>query len=77
MSKLWTEKLARDCTLVGRTVIGVMIFLRIVVEWITANQGTALLAIGLGIMGCAKLIESRTRKATALLPTQEAPPTAL
>jgi hypothetical protein len=70
MPKLWTEKLARDCVLVGRTVIVVAFFMRFIMKWITADQGTALLGIGMGIIVCAQLIDSRARK-TALVQGQE------
>jgi hypothetical protein len=68
MSRLWTEKLARDCALVGRTVIAVAAFLRFVVKWVTPDQGAALLWIGMGIMICAQVVQWQARKsANALL----------
>jgi hypothetical protein len=76
MSKLWTEKLASDLALVGRTVIAVTIFLRLIVGWVTVNQGTVLLGIGMGTMICAQLVHSKARKtANALLLNQGTPPT--
>jgi hypothetical protein len=69
MPKLWTEKLARDCALVGRTIFVVAFCMRLM-KWIEVDQGTALLGIGMGIMICGRLIHSRTRK-TADVQSQE------
>jgi hypothetical protein len=65
MPKHWTaDQLARDCRVVACTILLVMSFIRLM-NWITVNQGIALLAIGLSFGLASRLISWRIRKPAA------------
>jgi hypothetical protein len=76
MSKLWTEKLARDFVLVGCTLISAAVVLCLITQWITPEQGMAVFWTGVGISHCGSFMRWRASKSvTALLPTERSPTT--